>query len=293
MTGTLDADGSPNSGDREFALRERELYIQEQELALKTRELDLKAKDQQYARWFNPVFLGLLAATVTLMGNFFIIKRQSAAALDQERVKAQSSLILEAIKTGDADRAVKNLEFFLQLGFIDDPNGRISSYLAQSQNVPVLPSMVERSPELKFSPEEREIAYRISKLIVAIEKLADRSNPDKLAAGASADDLRAVLRDFASKPGFEALYAAYSGKTTLALVAELRKHMTDAKIASQLDEVLAHLSHIDGWIDMRVRPNVAPDPKVLAGEVIRSFIIPRWRAMDLYFIDCPPDSPFC
>src|SRR5882724_8770632 len=194
MTGTLDADGSPNSGDREFALRERELYIQEQELALKTRELDLKAKDQQYARWFNPVFLGLLAATVTLMGNFFIIKRQSAAALDQERVKAQSSLILEAIKTGDADRAVKNLEFFLQLGFIDDPNGRISSYLAQSQNVPVLPSMVERSPELKFSPEEREIAYRISKRIVTIEKLADRSNPDKLAAGESADDMRAVLR---------------------------------------------------------------------------------------------------
>jgi hypothetical protein len=102
-----------------------------------------------------------------------------------------------------------------------------------------------------------------------------------------------LLRAFASKPGFEVLDPAYSGKTTSALIAELRKYMTDANTAAQLDQVLAHLSGIDVWIDMRIRSNAAIDPQAVAGEVIRHFVIPRWRALNFYYIDCPPEAPFC
>jgi len=110
--------------DAEGLFKEREFALKEQELALKTRELKLKENDQRYSRWLNPIFLGLIAATVTLIGNIFVTRQQTKAALEQEHVKTQSGLILEAIKTGDIDRAATNLGFFIELGFIDDPQGK-------------------------------------------------------------------------------------------------------------------------------------------------------------------------
>ena len=126
-----------------------------------------------------------------------------------------------------------------------------------------------------------------------LSQLPDRRDMHKLATDATVDNLRALLKNFASEPGFEALDSNYSETTTSALVVKIRNHKTDAKTASQLDEVLAHLSGMDVWIDLRVRPNSTPDPKAVAGEVIRNFVIPRRRAMDFYYLDCPPESPFC
>jgi hypothetical protein len=137
--------------ERDFALKESELTISREELAIKKHELKLKEEDQRYSRWLNPVFLGLAAATLTLLGNIYVTHQQSKAATEQEetrsknlllqaRAKAQSDLILEAIKTGDTTKAANNLEFFVKLGFIDDPDGRIAAYLSSGKDIPVLPS---------------------------------------------------------------------------------------------------------------------------------------------------------
>ena len=114
---------------------------------LKKRELDLREEELRHARWFNPLFLGVVAASLTLFGNMLLSHQQQATALAQEHIKAQSNLILEAIKTGTPERAATNLDFFIDLGFIDDPNGRIKAYLAKRQNVPVLPAALQQALE--------------------------------------------------------------------------------------------------------------------------------------------------
>ena len=136
---TASDDTSLGRGTSEVDFKEREFRLREQELALKRRELELREADQRFSRWLNPVFLGLVAATVTIGGNLAIARRQTAASIEQERLRGQSNLILEAIRTGDMGRASKNLEFFVRLGFIDDSNGRIIKYLTEGPNAPVLP----------------------------------------------------------------------------------------------------------------------------------------------------------
>jgi hypothetical protein len=51
-------------------------------------------------------------------------------------------LIIEAIKTGNADSASKNLEFLIKTGLISDKDDKITTYLANNRNIPVLPSAV-------------------------------------------------------------------------------------------------------------------------------------------------------
>src|SRR5713226_3840339 len=72
--------------ESEFSVKQRELGIREQELALKTKELILKDREQRYARWSNPVFLGLLAATVGLIGNLVVARKQNDSSLALQRI---------------------------------------------------------------------------------------------------------------------------------------------------------------------------------------------------------------
>jgi hypothetical protein len=110
--------------DKEFALKEREL----------------KLREKQAGVWCNPVFLGLIAATLALSGNMYATWSQNKTAERQAHLKAQSDLIVEAIKTGDPKRAAKNLLFLIQLGLIDDSNGRMKTALSNPEEVPVLPA---------------------------------------------------------------------------------------------------------------------------------------------------------
>ncbi len=90
--------------------------------------------------WHNPVFLGLIAATLALSGNLYATWHQGEIAERQAHVKAQSDLVIEAIKTGDPQRAAKNLLFLVRLGLLDDPDGKIQSALSHPEDAPYLPS---------------------------------------------------------------------------------------------------------------------------------------------------------
>jgi hypothetical protein len=65
---------------------------------------------------------------------------QSARAEQQAYVKAQSDLIIEAIKTGDQKRAAKNLSFLLNLSLLDDTDGKMRSALSHPEDGPYLPA---------------------------------------------------------------------------------------------------------------------------------------------------------
>jgi len=116
----------------EFALRERELVLKEREQANNDAELELKRQDQASSRWRSPLVVAILAAAIAAAGNAAVTvvngrlqrdlegkKRDAEIAL--EKSKAESSRILEMIKTGDTETAARNLEFLVKTGLVTDP----------------------------------------------------------------------------------------------------------------------------------------------------------------------------
>jgi hypothetical protein len=88
------------------------------------------------SRWWNA---GLIVAILALAGNVYITRLQIGSAERQAHQKAQSDLVVEAIRTGDQKRAAKNLLFLVDLGLLDDPGGRMKAALSNPDAAPVLP----------------------------------------------------------------------------------------------------------------------------------------------------------
>jgi hypothetical protein len=57
--------------------------------------------------------------------NIWVTSENNKNALEIERFKAQSTIILQAIKTGNQTDACKNLVVFVKLGLVDDENQTI------------------------------------------------------------------------------------------------------------------------------------------------------------------------
>jgi hypothetical protein len=95
------------------------------------------------SRWWNAgliaAILALAGSILALAGNVYITRLQIGSAERQAHQKAQSELVVEAIRTGDPKRAAKNLLFLVNLGLLDDPGGRMKTALSNPDNVPVLP----------------------------------------------------------------------------------------------------------------------------------------------------------
>jgi hypothetical protein len=63
------------------------------------------------------------------------------ASAEAEHFRAQSNLVLSVIKTnGNEDDACKNLNFFVNIGWLDDPKGTIHNACGTKSGVPTLPA---------------------------------------------------------------------------------------------------------------------------------------------------------
>jgi hypothetical protein len=87
--------------------------------------------------------LTLITSTVTSYlsnrGSLEVERVREKAQGELELQKLKTSLILEAVKVGDKQKALDNLTFFIDAGFLDDPQGKIKALL--NDNVlPVLPT---------------------------------------------------------------------------------------------------------------------------------------------------------
>jgi hypothetical protein len=112
---------SEDNGAAELKLREREVIVKEREFALKEHE--------QKNKWRNPVFIGLLATALSILGNGYSAAYQAGKARELERQKFQDDLVLGALNTSDPKLAATRLGFLRTLGYIDDKNGEISYYI--------------------------------------------------------------------------------------------------------------------------------------------------------------------
>jgi len=130
--------------DEKPSLEEQERLLRERELKLKELEIARREKEVATSKWLHPLVLGLFAAAIGLIGNVIVTKSNNSNITNIEHFRAQSTLILEAIKTnGDTRAACKNLTFFVNLGLLDDTNRTIVGACPEStQGVPTLPADV-------------------------------------------------------------------------------------------------------------------------------------------------------
>lgn len=138
--------------DLEQEKLKQDTRLRELELALKAREIDLADAEQKASRWRSPLIVAIMATALGLFGNITVtylqnranqetVQEKARADLVIARNKAQSDLILEAIRTGNPQKAEENLLFFIQAGLIDDPEGKIRQWLSsKDRQSPTLPS---------------------------------------------------------------------------------------------------------------------------------------------------------
>jgi len=164
--------------------RDLDRELKELEVLNKTLELDAtrKESEQKYnwsARWNNPVALAILAALVGYLGTMITwtlarsdeqarhartleLEEARYRATEQlEQKKLQGTLILDAMKTGDEERAAANLLLLAdaKLIIIDDDT-RESLEKWRGEVGPGLPSPVQTEPDTEVDKDNFRATYR-------------------------------------------------------------------------------------------------------------------------------------
>jgi hypothetical protein len=75
----------------------------------------------------SAVIKAVIAALLGLLGTFISKHYEGQNALQLKRLEFKSSLILQAVKTDDIEIALKDLYFFIEVGILDDEDGKIKS----------------------------------------------------------------------------------------------------------------------------------------------------------------------
>lgn len=122
---------------------DREYELKQAELKLKEREVAAKEKEGKTSKWFNPVTIAIYVAAIGLFGNIYSNYSNNRASEKRQHGNAQSDLVLQVIKTnGDTDDACKNLDFFVNIGFLDDPKGAVHKVCGKKGEggIPTLPT---------------------------------------------------------------------------------------------------------------------------------------------------------
>lgn len=138
-----------------------------------------------------------------------------------------------------------------------------------------------------------EIAYRCARILSSLYELATPDTSHVLAEGRSAADVERVLTGLRRRqaPDTESLYPEFARYELPGLIAELRRHLTDPKDRSDLDNVLGWVTTTQ-WTEWDQR-EYNSRPRLVARLVQRYVVIKRWEDQGFDFIDCPPERPFC
>ena len=128
----------PASPPPNDANRKRELDLREREVAAREREIAAKEAELNKSPWFNPLVIGLFVAALGFIGNAVVAALNNQNTQTVERFRAQSSLVIDAIKA-DQQKACNNLLFLVKAELLDDPHTAIKHVCQdQPQQAPAL-----------------------------------------------------------------------------------------------------------------------------------------------------------
>jgi hypothetical protein len=99
------------------------------DLEMRGREVAVKEHEQASSKWRSPLVVAILAAAGAAVGNGIVAVVNGTQQVSLENSKAESTRILEMIKTGDSEAAARNLDFLLHSGLITDPD-RVKKVMA-------------------------------------------------------------------------------------------------------------------------------------------------------------------
>jgi TPR repeat protein len=136
--------------------------------------------DQKASTWRNPLVVGVFVAALGLFGNIGVTFLQNRASQALSREKAQSDLILEAIRTGDTAKANANLIFFIEAHLVDDAHDYIKNAIKEGRG-PTLPAPVaeQMGEEYWMGRGGRRVDY--NEALRAFQIAADQGNARSMA----------------------------------------------------------------------------------------------------------------
>jgi hypothetical protein len=126
----------------ELDARKDDLALRQREQDNRNVEIDLKRKEQAASKWRSPLIVAIWAAAIAGIGNAAVTALNGSLQRDLESEKgtreraleenkAESTRILEMIKTGNNDTAAKNIAFLLKTGLVaqTDRVARLQQFL--------------------------------------------------------------------------------------------------------------------------------------------------------------------
>jgi len=153
----------------DIAATQRELDLKEREVVAKEREIAAKEKELEKSRWLNPTVIAILVAGIGLISSVVVARLNNKATQDLQRVQAQSTIILEAVRTGtgNTEASCKNLVFLSDLQLIDDPKQTIHKQCASvPAGVPSLPSPAEVAHFTKSAQLTPEVETTLKQTLI-------------------------------------------------------------------------------------------------------------------------------
>ncbi len=129
-------------------------------------------------------------------GDLELERQKQAATADLARREFETKLILKAIETPDRDEAIRNLQFFLSAGFIQDKDGKIAKLQADQYPSITPPANVpqsDRRPSGQPPVTQEEVNRKIVEILPSFVEYSTRdvpgTNSGRLAAAWSVNEI--------------------------------------------------------------------------------------------------------
>lgn len=183
-----------DSGSDDSNIKLRELQLRVDEFKHR-KEMDERASKARNSPLTAAVIGGVIAVLATVIGGVFnshVEQQRASKELELKQRDAQLQLILRATQDRTKRESTENLHFFVEIGLLEDREGKIRAQLAKS-SVPVTTSSAQRrvlrpcETEAFGTPLRAKIATAISQhLDLECKRLTARA---RLSEDLKADDL--------------------------------------------------------------------------------------------------------
>jgi uncharacterized protein (TIGR02594 family) len=96
------------------------------------REQELRLKIKESGKWLNPVFVTIIVAFISLLGNAVLGFINSSSQRVSDNLKHEQNLIIESLKAQTPDKVLTNLDFLLQAKLLNkDKYADLRTYIEE------------------------------------------------------------------------------------------------------------------------------------------------------------------